>query len=242
MTELKQPPFLGTRIVETLRLDDVEPLLDREMLFASRWQFRSGQSADEWKRLQEEKVQPMYERLLLKARSESFIEPRIIYGYFACERSGNALVVYDGDRVFRFDFPRERQSPNRCVADFFEAGFAAFQLVTVGSGPTRAAAECFSKKEYSEAFFIKGLAAEFAEATAQYAHGHIRKELAAGGAGARFSPGYPAFPDLSAQKKIAALLAPMRIGVKLTETFVLVPEHSTSALVAVEKEACHFRP
>jgi 5-methyltetrahydrofolate--homocysteine methyltransferase len=236
------PPFYGTKVVDDLGVGDIEPSLDQEMLFAARWQFRSGQAVEEWQRLKEQKIIPIYERLMSQIRSEHLIAPAVVYGYFPCERSGNGLIVRDGDRAFRFDFPRERETPNRCVADFFGAGFAAFQLVTVGPGPTKAAAERFAKHEYSEAFFLKGLAAEYAEATALYAHRRIREELCAGDAGERFSPGYPSFPDLSAQKKIAALLAPMRIGVRLTETFQLVPEHSTSALIAVERKACHFRP
>lgn len=239
----REPPFWGTRIVEGLGAEDVEPCLDREMLFAARWQFRSGQSAEEWEDFKLQKIVPLYERLMAEAVATGLIAPRIVYGYFRCERSGNGLVIHDGQRAFRFDFPRERATPNRCVADFFPSGVAAFQLVTVGDGPAKAAAGSFAKHEYSEAFFIKGLAAEFAEATAEYAHERIRGELGTpSGAGARFSPGYPAFPDLMAQKKIAALLMPARIGVKLTQTYQLVPEHSTSALIAVEKGACHFRP
>jgi 5-methyltetrahydrofolate--homocysteine methyltransferase len=87
------------------------------------------------------------------------------------------------------------------------------------------------------------LAAEFAEATAKYGHRYIREELGVPeGAGERFSPGYPAFPDLSAQKSIALLLVPKRIGVSLTATFQLVPEHSTSALISIDENAHHFRP
>jgi len=243
MTENRKPPFYGTRILGDLTIDDVEPCLDREALFASRWQFRQGIDRASWEELKARKVAPIYERLMLLCRKEPIIVPRIVYGHFECEREGNGLIVHGEGRAYRFDFPRERTSPNRCLSDFFKSGFATFQIATVGNGVTRAAASKFKEHEYSEAFFLKGLAAEFAEASAKYGHGLIRGELGVSeDAGERFSPGYPAFPDLSAQKKIVALLGPRRIGVVLTETYQLVPEHSTSALISIDENARHFRP
>jgi 5-methyltetrahydrofolate--homocysteine methyltransferase len=243
MTEISVPPFLGTRILDELTIGDVEPYLDREALFASRWQFRRGAGAASWDEIKRSKVEPVYERMMVLCRREPVIVPKIVYGHFRCDKEGNGLIVRGEGRAYRFDFPRERASPNRCLSDFFGSGFATFQIATVGDGATRAAASKFSSHEYSDAFFLKGLAAEFAEAAAKYGHEHIREELGAPeGVGERFSPGYPAFPDLSAQKKIALLLAPKRIGVSLTATFQLVPEHSTSALISIDENAHHFRP
>jgi 5-methyltetrahydrofolate--homocysteine methyltransferase len=243
MTDTSKPPFYGTRILDELTIDDVEPYLDREMLFASRWQFRQGADSASWEEMKVAKVAPIYERLMHLCKREPIIVPRIVYGHFRCEKEGNGLIVHGENRAYRFDFPRERESPNRCLSDFFREGFATFQIATVGDGVGRAAASKFKEHEYSEAFFLKGLASEFAEAVAKYGHGHVRKELGVSeGAGERFSPGYPAFPDLSAQKKICALLMPKRIGVGLTETYQLVPEHTTSALISMDDDANHFRP
>lgn len=243
MTETSKPPFYGTRILEELTIDDVEPYLDRETLFASRWQFRRGADSSSWEGLKANKVVPIYERLMLLCGREPIIVPKIVYGHFRCEKEGNGLIVHGEARAHRFDFPRERASPNRCLSDFFKNGFVTFQIATVGNGVTRAAASKFKDHEYSEAFFLKGLAAEFAEASAKYGHKHIREELGVPEvAGERFSPGYPAFPDLSAQKKIVSLLMPGRIGVSLTETYQLVPEHTTSSLISIDEGATRFRP
>jgi len=238
-----EPPFYGTRVLDAITMDDVEPYLDREALFASRWQFRQGKDSSSWESLKREKVIPLYEGLTARVRTRGVVEPKLVYGYFRCEREGNGLIVHDQSRAYRFDFPRERSSPNRCLSDFFGDGFVIFQIATVGEGAAKAAAAEFAGHEYSQAFFIKGLAAEFAEATAKYGHERIRGELGISkGAGERFSPGYPVFPDLSSQKKIAALLRPARIGVKLTRTFHLVPEHTTSAMISIDEKACLFRP
>lgn len=230
-------------MLDDLAIADVEPYLDREALFASRWQFRQGIDSAAWEELKANKVVPIYERMMLLCRRESIIVPKIVYGHFRCEKEGNGLIVHGDGRAYRFDFPRERASPNRCLSDFFESGFVTFQIATVGDGVTRAAASKFKDHKYSEAFFLKGLAAEFAEASAKYGHRLIREELGvAEDMGERFSPGYPSFPDLSAQKKIASLLGPKRIGVGLTETYQLLPEHTTSALISIDEGARHFRP
>jgi 5-methyltetrahydrofolate--homocysteine methyltransferase len=236
-------PSFGTRTLDPIAIDDVLRLLDREALFAGRWQFRQGMDSAAWEALKASTVEPLLARLLLQARTRGTFAPRIVYGFFRCERESNGLIVHGEHQALRFDFPRERQEPHRCLADFFPEGFIAMQIATVGEGPVEAAAAEFAKHRYSEAFYLKGLAAELAEATAAFGHAHIRTELgAAPDAGARFSPGYPSFPDLLAQRKIAALLGFRRIGVALTETCQLVPEYSTSAIVSIDPSATHFRP
>ncbi|MFA4973357.1 MAG: vitamin B12 dependent-methionine synthase activation domain-containing protein [bacterium] len=236
-------PFLGTKVLKSVGLDEVEALLDKEALFAARWQFRQGAAASAWEDLKSSKVLPIYERTMSLVRSQSAIAPAIVYGYFKCERIGNGLLVKGERRDFKFDFPRERETPNRCVADFFPGGFAAFQLVTIGGKVADIAASMFSKNKYSDVFYLKGLASEFTEASAEYCHRLIRQELgAAESTGKRFSPGYPAFPSLLDQRKIYELLGANRINVSITETCQLVPEHSTSAIVSIDEKAMLFRP
>ena len=58
--------------------------------------------------------------------------------------------------------------------------------------------------------------------------------------GARFSLGYGACPDLEDRAKIAELLGPERIGVRLSEEFQLPPEQSTDAIVIHHPEAKYF--
>jgi 5-methyltetrahydrofolate--homocysteine methyltransferase len=59
--------------------------------------------------------------------------------------------------------------------------------------------------------------------------------------GSRYSPGYPACPDLEDQTKFFELLHPdQTIGVHLTTGFLLDPEQSTSALVVHHPAAKYF--
>lgn len=237
------PPFFGTKIVDDVKLKDIEPLIDRESLFASRWQFRQGMEAEKWEAFKVERVLPVYERMMALCRANKILEPRYVYGYFKCRRDGKALIVDGDSQSFRFDLPREGREPHRSLVDFFPDGISALQVVTVGGRVVKEGARLFQGHEYSDMFFMKGLAAEAAEAVAKLCHSRIREEMGVvQNVGERFSPGYPCFPSLFDQKKIFALLKPERIGVVLTERCYMVPEYSTSAIVSVDPKAVLFRP
>jgi 5-methyltetrahydrofolate--homocysteine methyltransferase len=58
--------------------------------------------------------------------------------------------------------------------------------------------------------------------------------------GSRYGFGYPACPDLGAHRLIFDLLDPAAIGVSLTENMQMVPEQTTSALIAHHPQAKYF--
>jgi 5-methyltetrahydrofolate--homocysteine methyltransferase len=58
--------------------------------------------------------------------------------------------------------------------------------------------------------------------------------------GSRYGFGYPACPDLDAHKAVFALLEPEAIDVELTENMQMVPEQTTSAIVAHHPQAKYF--
>ncbi|MFI2620707.1 vitamin B12 dependent-methionine synthase activation domain-containing protein, partial [Streptomyces sp. NPDC018584] len=108
-----------------------------------------------------------------------------------------------------------------------------------------------SYRDYLE---LHGLSVQLAEALAEYWHARVRAELGIAGGdpsalegmfrteyqGCRYSLGYPACPDLEDRAKIARLLEPERIGVRLSEEFQLHPEQSTDAIVIHHPEASYF--
>jgi 5-methyltetrahydrofolate--homocysteine methyltransferase len=81
-----------------------------------------------------------------------------------------------------------------------------------------------------EQFLLHGLAAELTEALAEWSAASIAARAGWNGH-RRYSPGYPVWPELSEQRKVFRLLRPSRIGVRLTRSFQMVPEYSTSAIV-----------
>ena len=90
-----------------------------------------------------------------------------------------------------------------CLSDYFasvdsnQVDTVALQVVTVGAGATEQFDTIQADHNYSEAYFFHGLAVQTAEASAEYLHRHIRRELGlAENQGKRYSWGYPACPDL----------------------------------------------
>jgi 5-methyltetrahydrofolate--homocysteine methyltransferase len=261
---IPRAPFYGSRVVEDIQLDDLFAYVNETALFKGQWQFKAGRrSAEEYRAFVAEHVRPIYDELKERSKREELLTPRVVYGYFPCQSSGNDLVIYQEDEQterLRFTFPRQPQGKRLCIADYFasrESGrmdVVAFHLVTVGRRATRYAQELFKADNYSDYLFFHGLSVEAAEALAEFWHKRIREELRIadrdagdinklfhqGYQGSRFSFGYPACPDLEDQTKLFELLDPSRIDVELTEEFQLDPEQSTSAIIVHHEEAKYF--
>ncbi len=81
-----------------------------------------------------------------------------------------------------------------------------------------------------------------AEATAEYLHRHIRRELGVPETqGKRYSWGYPAIPELDDHRKVFDLLpARQELGMSLTAAYQLVPEQSTAAIMVHHPQAKYY--
>jgi 5-methyltetrahydrofolate--homocysteine methyltransferase len=130
----------------------------------------------------------------------------------------------------------------------------AFHLVTMGRKASEHSAKLFKSDNYQDYLLFHGLSVESAEALAEMWHKRIREELGIDGndapeltklfhqgyRGSRYSFGYPACPNIEDQTKLFELLQPERIGVELTDEFMLDPEQSTSAIIVHHPEAKYF--
>ncbi|MGC9357664.1 MAG: vitamin B12 dependent-methionine synthase activation domain-containing protein, partial [Anaerolineae bacterium] len=96
--------------------------------------------------------------------------------------------------------------------------------------------------EVSEAYFVHGLASQAAEATAEFVHRRIRRELdLPDKRSKRYSWGYPPCPDVTQHRLLFKLLpAQTALGMSITPAGQLIPEHSTAALVVHHPEARYF--
>ncbi|NOZ62493.1 MAG: methionine synthase, partial [Calditrichaeota bacterium] len=160
----------------------------------------------------------------------------------------------------QFDFPRQQKEDGLCLADFFLSSHSvqrdviAFQIVTIGERASQEAKRLFESDEFQNYLFWHGFSVELAEALAEFVHRGIRSDLGIDVKdtdskrqavrrkyrGARFSPGYSAWPNLQDQEKIFKLLNAEEINIYLTENYQLVPEQSTSAMVLHHPEARYF--
>ena len=259
------PPFWGDRVIESVALDEIYPYINKIALFRGQWQFKKAKlSDDEFAAIQEEQIEPLFARLKTQCRDENILTPKLVYGYYPCQSSGNDLVLFDPDdherKTQRFTFPRQQGNKHLCISDFFRSAdtkqkdVIALTCVTVGSEVSHRAQQLFESNQYSEYLYLHGLGVESAEALAEYWHQRIRQELAIADddspdirrlfsqayRGSRYSFGYPACPDMSDQQKLFGLLHPQRIGCTLTENWQIDPEQSTSAIVVHHPQAKYF--
>jgi 5-methyltetrahydrofolate--homocysteine methyltransferase len=269
-THIPRPlaPFYGSKVVEILDLTKVFDFINETALFKGQWQYKQGgKSKEEYNAILQETVYPKFAEVKAKAIREKLLEAKLVYGYFPCQSSGNDLIIYqedEGTERMRFTFPRQpadqRGGKNLCLADYFAPvesrvmDVVAFDLVTMGRRASEHSAELFKSDNYTDYLLFHGLSVESAEALAEMWHKRIREELGFAGndaqelaklfhqgyQGSRYSFGYPACPNIEDQAKLFELLEPGRIGVELTDEFMLEPEQSTSAIIVHHPEAKYF--
>ncbi len=251
---IPRPPSWGVRVVRNMPLEAVFECLFKNELFRLSWGAKNthGEAWEELQRAYEERL----ERMKREAIRKGWLKPKGVYGYFPAQAEGNDLIVYEPGSVqqgtpielVRFQFPRQSSGEFLCLADYFrpvESGqmdLVALQVVTVGKAASEYFEELQTEGEYSEAYFVHGLAVQTAEAAAEYLHRHIRRELGLpAGQGKRYSWGYPAIPELADHQKVFALLpAETELGMRLTEAYQLVPEQSTAAIIVHHPQAKYF--
>ena len=258
-----EPPFLGTRIVKGIPLDDIVQYVNETALFRNQWQFRpEGDETDEDFKT---RLRARLRVELAEAKASGFLVPQVVYGYFCVNSDGDDLVVWsDASRtaeIERFHYPRQSESPFMCIADFFRAvdqgpDYAAFHIVTMGNAVSEEAARLFAANEYQKYMIVHGLGVEMAEALAELWHKRIREEWgfvaedgpSIGGLfrqqyrGGRYSWGYPACPDLEDNATVARLLEAGRLGIQVSEEtgWQYQPEQTTSAIICHHPQAKYF--
>lgn len=265
---VEQPPglpFYGSRKHTKFDIWEIYKYINPVALFRGQWQFRrqEGMGNPEFNIWLEENARPIFDRM--KRELASVLKPRVIWGYFPCASEGNDLIIFEEDRQIerlRFTFPRQRDGRRLCISDFFQpvakqspsVDTVAFQIVTVGDDVSKLERKLFASGDFQDYLYVHGMGVETAEALAEYWHRQVRLEWGIGDDepedmrllfsakyhGARYSFGYPACPNLEDQAKLFQLLEPERVGIELTEEFMLVPEQSTSAIVVHHPEAKYF--
>ncbi len=262
--QIPEPPFLGSRVLETIDFRALLPFLNENALFKVQWQFKpQKRKIDAYKDYLESEVRPILLRMVELCEREGLIQPKAIYGYYRCQSRGNDLIIYNPEKgleMERFTFPRQRGKKELCISDFFHSvdsgkmDVVAFTAVTVGRRVGEVERLWFQEQRYRDYLYLHGMGVELAEALAEYIHRQVRAELGIIGQdaremvkifnqhyqGSRYSFGYPACPDLEDQTKLVRILRTERIGITLSEEYQLEPEQSTTALVAHHPQAKYF--
>ncbi|MHB8188823.1 MAG: methionine synthase [Ferrimicrobium sp.] len=260
--QLFTPPFIGTRVVKGIPLEEIARYLNETALFRHQWGYRpdKGESNADFK----SRISNRLRGELDIAQRDEILIPQVVYGYLPVASDGNDLIVFDSierkTEIARFHFPRQKGEGHLCIADFFrpinsaDVDYAAFHVVTMGSRVTEIAHTYFEANRYQDYLHLHGLGVEMTEALAELWHRRIREEwgfaqedgptlaglFKQSYRGGRYSWGYPACPDLEDNATVVDLLDAGRIGVEVGDTFQLHPEQSTTAIIVHHPRAKYF--
>ena len=158
---------------------------------------------------------------------ENVITPRFVYDRFDLlhkEENGRSILSFGGLETESRDLARNLKG---CTGVYIMA-------VTLGPGPDRLVRRA-SVGKMSRAIIFQAAAAAMTEAWCDEINERIRTEAAKEGfcTRPRFSPGYGDLP-LSMQKQISMILnMPKEIGVSLTESYLMTPSKSVTALIGI---------
>ena len=259
---IPNPPFWGTKIIKDISLSSLFPYINKKSLYFKQWQLKVNKQHNSLSSVKVE-GETILKRLQQQALKDSSLQPKVVYGYFPVQSQGNSLLIFDlkmGKPEIELSFPRQQHKPYLSIVDYFrkyssiKKDVISLMLVTMGAKAVEKSRLLFKNNAYQDYLYWHGFTVVMVEALAEFWHQQIRKELIIAGLdapeikglfrkeyqGARYSPGYPAWPSIEQQRQICTLLRPERIGVRLSETWQLIPEFSISALIVHHPQARYF--
>ena len=242
---------LGAQILSPINREEIIPHINKKVLYRISWGAQKARGS-KWEAVQKE-LNEKYEEMLQELRKDPWIEPKAGYGHWYASAENDTILIHHPKEpqhiIARFPLPRQPVEDGLCLSDYLpaqaqkETGLISFQVVTVGKYATQKINSLFEEGNYVEGYFAHGLAAQFAEATADYVHARIRAELGLKkNQSRRYSWGYEPIPDLAQHKTLFELIpAREKLGMDLTSANQLIPEQSTAAMVIHHEQARYFR-
>jgi 5-methyltetrahydrofolate--homocysteine methyltransferase len=210
------------------------------------------------------------QRLLDRIVRERLLTARAVFGFFPANAVGDDIELYTDDsrtgllttlHTLRQQSERPEDQPHQALADYVaprESGVADYVgafAVTAGIGIESLVDEFERDHDDYSAIMTKALADRLAEALAEALHKRAREEWGYGRdenlsneelireryRGIRPAPGYPACPDHTEKRVLFNLLdAERRAGIRLTETFAMMPAASVSGFYFSHPQARYF--
>lgn len=197
-------------------------------------------------------------------KERKMIKASAVYRFLPARSSGNSILFLNPERPEdvweEISFPRQTAEPFLSPADYIQnlakgkTDYIGLFAVSTGAGVREQADRYKEKGEYLKSYLIQVFAVRLAEAMAEKTHESMRRlwgisdkkteigkeELQRKYQGMRISPGYALCPDLSTQKQLFRMLSPEEIGIELTDSMMMDPEASVSAIVFSHPEAKIF--
>ncbi len=241
-------------------LEDLIPLIEWAPFFHA-WELKGvWSSAQESFRCddeaKEEAARSLYKDacdLLTVAVRENRFQPRGVIGLFPANAEGDDIVVWEDDsrearRCTLHTVRQQKKFPSgvdMAMADFVApAGtpdYVGAMAVSI-HGAGRWAADWEAQGDPYRALVVAALADRLVEALAGFSHGKLRELWGiAPEQGIRPACGYPSQPDHQEKESVFQLLdAREGAGMELTDSWMMTPVSSVSALVFSHPEAKYF--
>ena len=201
---------------------------------------------------------------------EKVVTARAVHAFFPANSDGDDIIIYTDEtrtaehcrlHMLRQQWERKGQSTYRSLADYIapassgRADYIGAFAVTAGIGLDKFVAALEADHDDYGSIMAKSLADRLAEALAEKLHKEARIEWGFGKTeglsnedlieekyqGIRPAPGYPACPDHTEKRTLWQLLdADKTSGIKLTESFAMLPAASVSGWYFGHPEARYF--
>ena len=253
--KIYKPETLNKQIITNIKAKDVFPFINLQMLIGKHLGLKwiVGKMLEK----QDPRTVKIYNEIKeIIEHGDEYFDITAIYKYFPVRRKNGkeknefSLEILSDDLtevIETFNFPRQKYGQYLSLNDYVNPDgidYVGFFVVTAGEKSRIVSNELKAKGEFYKGHLVNSIGLELAEATSEYIHQIMRKDvgiidkelqtediLKANYQGNRYSFGYPACPDLSDQKKLFKLLKPEIYGIKLTDEFMMYPEASVSAIV-----------
>jgi 5-methyltetrahydrofolate--homocysteine methyltransferase len=261
LQDFPSPTDFGRHVMRKLQLDEVWGWINPKMLYGKHMGFRGDFAAavaegDETAR----KLHDVFEEVKTEARAGRMVA-QAVWQFFEATGDGDVLRFYPrGAEEAALEWTLPRSASGLALPDYVRSATTggrdsvALLVTSAGQGIRDWAEELKVAGEYLKSHAVQALALETAEAAAEWLHSRLRgqwgfpdgagvpmtERFKARYRGKRYSPGYPACPDLALQEGIWTLLRPDEIGIELTEGHMMDPEASVSALVLHHPQAKYF--
>jgi len=254
-----QPQSLDRKVFLDYPIKDVIPylnipLLMRRYLGTSKISKRIASeeiNAVEKYKEKAEEFEDLFQNFLQEIQEKKLIRANGVYAFFPVQAHNDSVYVYDnlkGTNVLEeFTFPRQTKDEELCLSDYIkpkinkEMDYLGMFAVTTGEGIREQAEKLRNKGEYLKSYLLQVIALEMVEGLAEKIHEEMRAvSEQKKHQGIRVSLGYPICPNLDDQQRLFRLLKPEEVGMALTESLMMDPEASVTALVFSHPEAKIF--
>lgn len=261
--ERPAPSFEGARAYEDLDLATLARYIDWTPYFSA-WdlagrfpQILNDKIVGEAAKSLWADTQAMMQQLV----GEAWLKPKAVIGFWKANSQGDDIHLENGEvfHTLRQQMVKDNERPNFALSDFvapegddWVGGFC----VTAGPEAEKRAKVFAENGDDYSSIILKALADRFAEATAEYMHERVRRELwgyapdedrsneeliKESYRGIRPAPGYPSQPEHTEKGTLFRLLdAEKHIGVELTSSFAMTPAASVSGMYFAHPESVYF--